>query len=245
MRAAGKLASNLLDELSQQVLPGVSTYDLDMFAKNFIEQRGVKSACYGYKGGGSVPFPGYICTSVNHVICHGVPSKDQILQEGDIVGIDVTLIVDGYYGDTCRTFPVGLISKEASALINATEEAMYAGIAAVQPGNYTGDIGHAIEALLSEKYHNRYSIVRDYCGHGIGNVFHAPPQIEHTGDAGQGHLLQEGMFFTIEPMINAGGYETRTLKDKWTVISKDYKLSAQFEHTIGVTENGCEVFTKS
>ena len=243
MRAAGKLAAQLLGELGEQVRAGITTLSLDKFAYEFINKYGTKSACHGYRNHTNVPFPGYICTSVNHAICHAFPTE-QVLAEGDIVGVDVTLIVDGYHGDTCATFPVGAISKPAQDLINATKDAMETGIAAAQPGNHFGDIGHAIEELIARKYHNKYSIVEDYCGHGIGTTFHAPPQVDHVGDPGTGAEIKPGMFFTVEPMINIGTHETRLLKDCWTVITKDYSLSAQFEHTLGVTENGPEIFTK-
>lgn len=242
MRAAGKLAAQLLSELGSMVKPGITALDLDAYAAQFIAKYGAKSACYGYLGRGSIPFPGLICTSINHVICHAFPT-DQVLSEGDIISIDVTLIVDGYYGDTCATFAVGKISPQAQALIYATKDATETGIKAAHAGNYFGDIGHAIEELIRNKYRNKYSIVEDYCGHGIGTVFHAPPQVEHVGLPGTGQEIKEGMFFTIEPMINMGSNETRLLKDGWTVITKDYSLSAQFEHTIGITENGPEVFT--
>jgi len=242
MRKAGKLAATLLQELGQQVKVGITTRMLDDYAYQFIQKYGIKSACYGYKGAGKIPFPGYICTSVNHAICHAFPT-DQVLEEGDIISIDTTLIVDGYYGDTCATFPVGKISSCAQQLIDATYDALETGIKVARPGNHFGDIGYAIEQLMKNKYHNKYSIVEDYCGHGIGTTFHAPPQVEHVGVAGTGHAIQEGMFFTIEPMINAGQKDTRLLKDGWSVITKDYSLSAQFEHTIGIGEHGAEIFT--
>lgn len=244
MRKAGKLAAKLLDEIEAAIKPGITTQELDDFAKDFAKKHNATSACYGYKGHGKPPFPGYICTSVNHTICHGIPNQ-QVLEEGDIIKIDTTLIVDGYHGDTCRTYPVGTISKEAANLIAATKEAMEIGIAAAQPDNYIGDIGYAIGQLMKNKYNNKYSIVEDYCGHGIGQVFHQAPQVEHINEAGTCELIVPGMFFTIEPMINLGKKESRTLNDKWTVITKDYSLSAQFEHTIGITENGPEIFTIS
>lgn len=243
MRNAGKLAAILLNELKEQIKPNISTKMLDMFAENFINKYNVKSACYGYKAHNKPPFPGYICTSVNHVVCHGIPSE-QIIEDGDIISIDLTLIVDGYHGDTCATFGVGNISQTAKDLIAATEEAMHVGIAAAKPDNYFGDIGKAISGLIEEKYHNRYGIVEDYCAHGIGKKFHQEPEIQHSKNAARGEKIKPGMFFTVEPMINLGRYETRTLKDSWTVISKDYSLSAQFEHTIGITDNGLEIFTK-
>lgn len=242
MRAAGKLAAQLLVEIESLIKPGTRTLDLDIFTMNFLEKHKAISACLNYKGKNNTPFPKHICTSVNHVICHGIPSE-QILQEGDIIGVDVTVIVNGYHGDTCRTYAVGAISENAKNLIEATKDALNTGIAAAQPGNHIGDIGHAIESLIKNKYNNKYSIVEDYCGHGIGNVFHAPPEVQHVGSAGSGPEIKEGMFFTIEPMINLGNKATRMLQDNWTVISKDYSLSAQFEHTLGITADGPEIFT--
>ncbi len=239
MRKAGKLAAQMLSELGQLVKPGITTDSLNEYAINFTKKYNVKSAPFEY---GDPPFPGYICTSVNHVVCHGIPC-DQVLQEGDIISIDVTLIVDGYHGDTCATFPVGKISQQNQQLIDATFDAMHTGINASTAGNYIGDIGHAIMELMKNKYRNRYSIVTDYCGHGIGTKFHQEPQIQHVGVPKTGAQIKPGMFFTVEPMINAGKYAIRVLKDEWTVISKDYSFSAQFEHTIGITENGPEIFT--
>lgn len=242
MRKAGKLAAQLLNEIQEYIKPGITTLQLNNFAKQFIEKYKTKSACYGYKGHGKTPFPGYICTSVNHVICHGIPNE-QTLEEGDIIKIDTTLIVDGWHGDTCRTFAVGKISPKSQKLIDATKEAMEVGINAAMPDATIGDIGYAIKNLIEKKYNNEYSIVEDYCGHGIGQVFHAPPQVEHNNNKGAGAKIKPGMFFTVEPMVNQGKKETRLLKDQWTVITKDYSLSAQFEHTIGISENGPEIFT--
>lgn len=243
MRKAGKLAAQLLAELGQLIKPGVTTLDLDNYAIEFCKKHDAKSACFGYKGRDNVPFPKYICTSVNHVICHGIPSAEQILKEGDIIGVDVTLIVDNYHGDTCATYPVGEISKQAQELIDATYQATQIGIANALAGNYLGDVGFSIQDFIRKKYNNKFSIVEDYCGHGIGDKFHQAPEVQHVGRAKSGPQLKEGMFFTVEPMINAGKKETRVLKDGWTVIAKDYSLSAQFEHTIAVTENGPEIFT--
>ena len=239
MRKAGKLSAILLNELGNLAKPGITTEHLNHHAIEFTKKYNVKSACFGYNS--SNPFPGYICTSVNHVICHGIPSS-QILQEGDIIGIDITLIVDGYHGDTCATFPVGTISKEASKLIEITKNAREVGINAAIENNHIGDIGHAIQNFIAKQSYP-YSIVEDYCGHGIGTIFHQPPEVQHIGTPKTGAEIKEGMFFTVEPMINLGTKHTRLLKDGWTVITKDYKLSAQFEHTIGITENGPEIFT--
>ena len=239
--AAGKLAAQMLEELGQIVKPGVNLLELDKYAYDFINKYNTKSACYGYKNRNGQPFPGQICTNINHVVCHGFPT-DLCLEEGDIIGIDVTLIVDGYHGDTCRTFGVGSIKQEAQDLIETTKEAMYIGINAVKANGYTGDIGYAIENFI-RRHPKKYSIVESYCGHGIGTQFHTAPQIMHHGIKNTGVQLKEGMFFTVEPMINLGKKETRDLNDGWTVITKDYKLSAQFEHSIGIGENGVEIFT--
>jgi len=239
MHKAGKLAAQMLYELGKIVKPGITTNDLDKYSIEFTKKYNTKSACFGYKSPSNVPFPGYICTSVNHVVCHGIPNNT-VLKEGDIVGIDVTLIVDGYHGDTCITFGVGEIAKDAKDLIEKTQQGMYAGIDAVKNGGKIGDIGAAIEGFIKKKY----SIVESYCGHGIGTIFHTDPQIAHIGMKNTGITLKEGMFFTVEPMINIGTKETRNLNDGWSVITKDYKLSAQFEHSIGIGENGVEIFTQ-
>lgn len=242
MRKAGKLAAQLLQELGDIVKPGINALELNQYAQDFTKKYKAISACYGYKKNGSPPFPGHICVSINHVICHGLPC-DQIIKEGDIVSIDITLIVDGYHGDTCYTFSAGKITSDAQKLIDATKDALETGIAQALAGNHFGDIGYAIEELIRNKYKNKYSIVEDYCGHGIGTIFHQEPQVEHVGEKGTGPKIEPGMFFTIEPMINAGKKHTRTLNDGWTVITKDYSLSAQFEHTLGIGENGVEIFT--
>lgn len=240
MRTAGKLAAQLLNELENIIKPGITTLELDIFAQDFCNKYKATSACYGYQNSKKIPFPKYICTSVNHVICHGIPSQLKLV-EGDIISIDVTLIVNGYHGDTCKTYSVGNISKEAQNLINATKDAMHTGINAAVDD--ISNIGLSIENLIKNKHQNKYSIVEDYCGHGIGTKFHAEPQISHCYIKEMSHPIQEGMFFTVEPMINAGKMETRLLNDGWTVISKDYSLSAQFEHTIGIGPNGPEIFT--
>lgn len=240
LRLAGELAANLLDELEQLLHPGITTLELDLYAAKFAEKHGAISACYGYKNKNNKPFPNYICTSVNHVICHGIPSE-QVLQEGDIVGIDVTLILNGWHGDTCRTFGIGKISDQAQKLIQASEEALKTGIEAAN--GYIGNIGAAIAELIHTKY-KPFSIVEDYCGHGTGEKFHMEPMVPHNANRGEFEQIAPGMVFTIEPMINAGKKDCRLLNDGWTVITKDYSLSAQSEHTIGITENGPIIFTK-
>jgi methionyl aminopeptidase len=242
MRQVGRLAATLLNELGLQAKEGKTAKDLDNYAIEFCKKYNTKSACFGYKGGSKIPFPGHICTSINHTICHGVPS-DQVLKEGDIIGIDVTLILDGYHGDTCATFGVGKISQAAQELLEVTRLAKEEGIKAAIADNHFGDIGFAVEKFVAQQKRNFY-IVEDYCGHGIGEKFHAEPQVQHVGPAKSGPKIKPGMFFTIEPMINLGSKHTRLINDGWTVITKDYQLSAQFEDTIGITENGPEVFTK-
>lgn len=242
MRTIGKYTNELLNEIECFIKPNISTQEIDDFAAKFIKKNNLKSACIGYKGNGNIAFPANICTSPNYVICHGIPSKDCILKSGDIISVDVTIIKDGYHGDSCRTFGIQDISNELKNLITTTKKAMEIGINACIPGNYIGDIGHAIQTYI-KTFNNKYSIVEDYCGHGIGTKFHQPPQIEHIGHPKTKALLRPGMFFTIEPMINLGSKDTKLLNDGWTVITKDYKNSAQFEHTIGITENGFEIFT--
>ncbi len=236
MRKAGQLAAAALDLLVPHVQPGVTTERLDDLVYEFAMDHGAIPAPLNYRG-----FPKSICTSVNHVVCHGIPGPKP-LREGDIVNIDVTLIVDGWHGDTSRMFPVGEISRRAQRLIDVTYEALRRGVAVVRPGATTGDIGAAIQSYAE---HERCSVVRDFCGHGLGRVFHDRPNILHYGDAGDGTLLQPGMFFTIEPMINLGRSTVKILPDGWTAVTRDRELSAQFEHTVGVTETGCEVFTYS
>ncbi len=235
MRQAGKLAAQLLTHLGKMVQPGVSTYSINQEAEKWTQAHGAKSAPLGYHG-----FPCSICTSVNEVICHGIPNKKQILQEGDIINLDVTPTLDGYHGDTSRTFFVGTPSPSAKQLVEVTEECMYRGINAVQPGGRIGDIGAAIQEY-AESF--GYSVVRNFVGHGIGRVFHTPPQVPHYGKKGTGKKLRPGMVFTIEPMINIGTYESELLDDGWTALTKDRKLSAQFEHTITVTREGVEILT--
>ena len=237
MRKAGRLAAEALDMLTGHVRPGVSTEALDRLAFEFAMDHGAIPAPLNYRG-----FPKSICTSVNHVVCHGIPDERKILKEGDIVNIDVTLIVDGWHGDTSRMYPVGEISPKAQRLIDVTYEAMMRGIAAARPGATTGDIGHAIQSFAEE---NRCSVVRDFCGHGLGRLFHDAPNILHYGRPGTGIELKPGMFFTIEPMLNLGKPHVKILKDGWTAVTRDRSLSAQFEHTIGITEMGVEIFTSS
>ena len=237
MRKAGRLAAETLDFITPHVQPGVTTEALDKLCHDFIIDHKAIPAPLNYKG-----FPKSICTSVNHVVCHGIPG-DRVLEDGDIVNIDVTVIVDGWHGDTSLMFFVGEnIPVKAKLLVDATYEAMMRGIEVVKPGATLGDIGHAIQSYAEGK---KFSVVRDFCGHGLGKIFHMPPSVLHYGDAGKGPALQAGMFFTIEPMINAGGYQTKILNDGWTAVTKDRKLSAQFEHSLAVTETGYEIFTLS
>lgn len=237
MRQAGRLAAQLLDYLTPMVQPGVSTLELNDAAEKWTQKHGAKSAPLGYHG-----FPKSICTSINEVICHGIPSKKQILQEGDIINIDVTPILDGYHGDTSRTFFVGTPSDKARKLVEVTEECLRRGIAAVKPGGKIGDIGAAIQEYAEA---HGFSVVRDFVGHGVSRVFHTAPQIPHYGTRGKGKKFRPGMVFTIEPMINEGTHEAIVLDDGWTAITKDGKLSAQFEHTIAVTPEGVEILTLS
>ena len=236
MRKAGNLAASTLDLLVDHVKPGVSTDELDYFAFEFITKNGGLIAPLFYKG-----FPKSICTSINHVICHGIPSS-RILEEGDILNIDVTVIVDGWHGDTSRMFPVGKINAKAQKLIDCTFESMHEGIKVASPKSRLGDIGYAIQSYAEKQ---NYSVVRDFCGHGLGKVFHEFPNILHYGKENTGDQIEEGMFFTVEPMINVGNYDVRMLKDGWTAVTKDKSLSAQFEHSIGITKEGFEIFTKS
>jgi methionyl aminopeptidase len=239
MRRAGALAAELLDHLAPMVKPGISTLEINDEAEHWTQTRGAKSAPLGYPGS-VMPFPKSLCTSVNEVICHGIPNAKQILKQGDIINIDVTPIVDGYHGDTSRTFFVGTPSDTAKKLVEVTEECLRRGIAAVKPGARVGDIGWAIQEYAEA---NGYSVVRDFVGHGVSHIFHTAPQIPHYGKPGKGKKLKPGMVFTIEPMINEGTWEAIMLEDGWTAITKDGKLSAQFEHTIAVTKDGVEILT--
>lgn len=237
MRAAGRLAAEILDFIGELIRPGITTNYLNQLCHDKIIASGAVPAPLNYKG-----FPKSICTSVNHVVCHGIPSE-KILKDGDILNIDVTVILEGWHGDSSRMYYVGKPSIKAKRLCQITFEAMMLGIEQVKPGAYLGDIGNAIQTHAEK---NGFSVVRDYCGHGIGKIFHTEPNVLHYGKKGTGALLQEGMFFTIEPMINAGGHETILSKhDGWTVTTRDKSLSAQFEHTIGVTKDGVEIFTLS
>ena len=241
MRVAGRLAAEVLEMIGEHVKPGVTTDELDRICHDYIVnvQQAIP-APLNYGGApGRMPFPKSICTSLNHVVCHGIPN-DKPLKSGDSLNIDVTVIKDGYHGDTSKMFMVGEVPEWAERLARIAQECMYKGISIVRPGARLGDIG----AIIQEHAHaNRYSVVREYCGHGIGKVFHEDPQILHYGRAGTGMEMQEGMIFTIEPMINQGRPETRLLGDNWTAITKDRKLSAQWDHTILVTADGYEVLT--
>jgi methionyl aminopeptidase len=237
MRASGKLAAEVLDFITPHVKPGVTTDTLDRLCHGFIVDHGAIPAPLNYRG-----FPRSICSSINHVVCHGIPG-DRKLEEGDIVNLDITTILDGWHGDTSRMFLVGdKIAVKARKLVEVTYEAMMRGIAVVKPGVTVGDIGHAIQTFAEA---NRFSVVRDFCGHGLGRVFHDAPSVVHFGKPGQGPKLRAGMFFTIEPMINAGKYDVKILADGWTAVTKDRSLSAQFEHSIAVTDTGYEIFTLS
>ncbi len=235
-KLAGVIAAGALDEVAKIIKPGISTDRIDKICYEFINDHSAFSAPLFYRG-----FPKSCCTSTNHVVCHGVPSE-KILKEGDILNVDVTAYKDGWHGDTSRMFKVGDVSIKAEKLIKTTYESMMKAIKIVKDGIYIGDIGSTIQNNVEAE---GFSVVQDFCGHGIGKVFHKEPNILHYGKKGSGEKIKAGMIFTIEPMINIGNYETKTLNDGWTAVTKDKSLSAQFEHTIGVTENGCEIFTKS
>jgi len=242
MRLACRLAAEVLDMLTPHVKAGVTTAHLDKLALDYVVNvQGCVSATVGYAPPGYPPFPGAICTSVNHVVCHGIPGEKK-LQNGDIVNIDVTVIVDGWHGDTSRMYISGDAPVKARRLIDITYDAMMRGIEVVRPGARLGDIGHAIQSYAES---HRCGVVRDFCGHGIGRVFHDAPNVLHYGKPGSGLELVEGMFFTVEPMINLGTWEVTLLKDGWTAVTRDRSLSAQFEHTVGVTSDGYEIFTAS
>jgi methionyl aminopeptidase len=236
IKVAGTLAANTLDEVTPYVKPGVTTNELDKICYEFIRDNGGYSAPLFYKG-----FPKSCCTSTNHIICHGIPGN-KYLNDGDIINIDVTAIVDKWHGDTSRMFCVGDVSIKSKKLIDVTYDSMMRAISIIKSGIHLGDIGFEIQNYVEKK---GFSVVRDFCGHGIGTIFHQPPNILHYGRSGEGIKLKEGMIFTIEPMINEGSYDAKMLNDGWTAVTKDKSLSAQFEHTIGVTNDGFEIFTQS
>ena len=237
MRIAGKLAAQTLDMLTDHIKEGVSTSHIDKLGYEFIRDNGGYSAPLFYRG-----FTKSLCTSLNHVVCHGIPTKDRILEDGDALNVDVTAIVNNHYGDTSRMFCVGNTSVKLNNLIDATHNALMKAIKILKPGIKLGDIGYEIQSHVEEK---GFSVVRDFCGHGIGTTFHEPPNILHYGNKNTGIEIKSGMTFTIEPMINAGKFATKVLNDGWTAVTKDKSLSAQFEHTVGITENGYEIFTES
>jgi len=236
MRKAGRLAAAALDFIAPHVVPGVRTDELDRLLDQFIRDHGAIPAPLGYRG-----FPKSNCISINHVVCHGIPGEKR-LASGDILNIDVTPLLDGWHGDSSRMYLCGDVGVKARKLVDVTYDALMRGIAVVKPGATLGDIGHAIQTFAES---HRFSVVRDFCGHGLGRVFHEAPSVLHYGKPGTGPVLKEGMFFTIEPMINAGRYEVKVLSDGWTAVTRDKSLSAQFEHSIGVTATGVEIFTLS
>ena len=236
MKIAGNLAANTLDMITDFVKPGVSTNKIDQLCYEFIRDNGGYSAPLFYRG-----FKKSLCTSLNHVVCHGIPS-DRVLDDGNILNVDVTAIIDNHYGDTSRMFCIGKTSVKASNLINATYESMMKAINILKPGIKLGNIGYEIQSYVEDK---GYSVVKDFCGHGISNIFHEYPNILHYGKKNTGMELESGMTFTVEPMINSGKFDVKILDDGWTAVTKDKSLSAQFEHTVGITENGYEIFTKS
>ncbi len=243
MRRAGQLAARLLDDIAAHVVPGQTTGALDALIEGWVTDAGAVSATIGYKG-----YRHASCISVNHVVCHGIPGSkvpgrsSDALEDGDILNIDITVVVDGWYGDSSRMYAAGRPKRHAERLVQVTHDALMKGIEAVRPGATFGDIGHAIQTHVER---HGMSVVRDFCGHGLGRVFHAPPNVLHYGRPGTGPVLEEGMFFTIEPMVNLGRPETRVLKDDWTAITADKTLSAQFEHSVGVTADGVDIFTLS
>ena len=234
-KIAGAIAAGALNEIEKIIKPGVSTGKIDKICFDYINDHKAYSAPLYYRG-----YPKSCCTSANHVVCHGIPS-DKILREGDIINVDVTAIKDDWHGDTSRTFEIGDVSVKAKKLVKTTYEAMMEAIKIVKHGIHLGDIGETIQKYVEAE---GFSVVQDFCGHGIGELFHKEPSVLHYGKKGTGEKIETGMIFTIEPMINVGNYETKTLNDGWTAVTKDKSLSAQFEHTIGVTKEGCEIFTK-
>ena len=234
-KIAGSIAAGALNEVNKIIKPGISTNTVDKICYDYINDHKAFSAPLFYRG-----FPKSCCTSTNHIVCHGIPS-DKILKDGDIVNVDVTAVKDGWHGDTSRTFGVGDVSIKAGKLIQATYDSMMKAISIVKDRIYLGDIGNTIQSYVESQ---GFSVVQDFCGHGTGKTFHKSPNVLHYGEKGTGEKIKAGMIFTIEPMINLGSYETKTLNDGWTAVTKDKSLSAQFEHTIVVTKNGCEIFTK-
>jgi methionyl aminopeptidase len=236
MRRAGRLAAETLDMITPHVRTGVTTATLDELCHNFIVAHGAVPAPLNYRG-----YPKSICTSINHVVCHGIPGERR-LEAGDVLNIDVTVVLDGWHGDSSRMYCAGQPSTRARNLLDVTYESLMRGVAAVRPGATLGDVGHAIQSFVESQ---RFSVVRDFCGHGIGRRFHEPPNVLHFGKPGEGPVLRPGMFFTVEPMVNAGRAEVKVLDDGWTAVTRDRSLSAQFEHMVGVTEDGVEIFTLS
>ena len=236
LKKAGEITAQALDFVTDKIKPGITTNVIDKLISDFLKSKQATSAPLFYKG-----FPKSICTSVNHVVCHGIPSE-KTLQEGDILNIDITSYIDGFHGDASRMYCVGQPSIKAQKLIDVTYQSLMRAIKILQPGTTLGDIGFAIQSFVEQE---GFSVVRDFCGHGIGRLFHEEPSVLHYGRKNDGLKLKEGMVFTIEPMINAGGYQTKVLNDGWTAVTKDKSLSAQFEHTVGITNNGCEIFTLS
>jgi len=236
LKKAGEITAQALDFVTDKIKPGITTNVIDKLVSDFLKSKQATSAPLFYKG-----FPKSICTSVNHVVCHGIPSE-KTLQEGDILNIDITSYIDGFHGDASRMYCVGQPSIKAQKLIDVTYQSLIRAIKILQPGTTLGDIGFVIQSFVEQE---GFSVVRDFCGHGIGRLFHEEPSVLHYGRKNDGLKLKEGMVFTIEPMINAGGYQTKVLNDGWTAVTKDKSLSAQFEHTVGITNNGCEIFTLS
>lgn len=236
MHKAGQVAAQILDEVAEHIFVGQTTGAIDAFIERRVGELDATSATIGYRG-----YQHASCISANHVVCHGIPG-DKKLKDGDILNIDVTVIIDDWFGDTSRMYAAGKLPRKAERLIEVTHDALFKGIEAVKPGNTFGDIGHAIQSFVEAQ---RMSVVRDFCGHGLGRVFHAPPNVLHYGRPGTGPTLEEGMFFTIEPMVNLGRPETKVLSDDWTAVTRDKSLSAQFEHSIGVTADGFDIFTLS
>jgi methionyl aminopeptidase len=236
MRDAGRIVSEILDELEKAVAPGVSTWDLDQLAEKLIYQKGAKPAFKGYRG-----FPACLCASVNHEVVHGIPSKKRKLVEGDLMKLDFGVVYKGFYGDSARTVPVGKVSEQARKLIDATRESLYKGIEAMVPGNRLGDVGHAVQKHVEDR---GFSVVRDFVGHGIGKALHELPQVPNFGEPGDGMRLRPGMVIALEPMVNLGTHKVEVLDDDWTAVTLDGKLSAHFEHTIAITEQGPEILTR-